>query len=321
MPELTDHELDERLAQLEQELGPTLRRIYANSSMRPAFAASGPRTVSMRRPFLRVLNQHAFATLAAVLVGAVAFSVALFAIRPQPANASEVLGQLQAEARQGFVSGAAVGCGAPVPEQVQTAGVVAMQSGGFGPEVSGPVTLSNANELSDKLAAELGVTGDRVRAAMLATVQADLPTTPPPDPMQTIANQLGLTRDQVCAVFLQGSDAITGFHFGSEPPDGAKLAPLPGASDASFVDLNTVTAEQLKDKAQKLGVSPERLLSAVKAVAPPPGPPLKPLNPDAIIRCFAQNLGMSEDKVRAALNKVEGSHGFYFAVPVPGLSR
>lgn len=339
MNELSDIEQDQQLAELERELGPSLRHVFGNSSMRPAFAASAPPIVHSRRPRLRIVTQRTWASLAAGLAVLVAVGVALVAVRPQPADASEVLGQIQMEASaQYFVSDAAPGCGAG-GEVMRTAGVAGMQVSGFGTPPSGPVTASNANELSDKLAAALGVTGDQVRAAMLASVQAELPTAAPPDPMDSIAKQLNLPRDKVCAAFFQGPNAITGFSVGDArvTRSGGDAAVTQSSGDtavtrsggdaavtrtgSNVIVLNTVTADQLKPQALQLGVSPDQLLAAVKAALPPPGAPPKLPDPDEIIRRFAQNLGLPEAKVRAALTQVEGNHGFYFAVPPPNISH
>jgi hypothetical protein len=69
-------------------------------------------------------------------------------------------------------------------------------------------------------------------------------------------------------------------------------------------------------------VTPERLAAAIHATLskPMPTPPAPP-SEDAIIGRFAQNLGIGEDKVRAAITQVEGPNRFYFAVPLPGLSK
>ena len=229
-----------------------------------------------------------------------------------------------------------------------------MQAGSDSGPGSGPTTVTNANELSDKLAAALGISGDQVRAAMVATIRADLPA-PPPDPMASIAQQLGMTREQVCAAFFEGEGAITGFSIGNtalsvangkpgEPGpklDGANPKnPIVvdtngkhlGTTDANGkeglvvgpgngLNLNMATAEHLKVQAGKLGVSPERLLAAVKAAVPATPPPPTLPGPDELIKRFAQNLGMPESKVRAAITQVEGNNGFYFAVPLPGFGR
>jgi hypothetical protein len=255
-------------------------------------------------------------------------SIAVFAYRPQPASASEVLDKLQAEAISGMVSAPAPGCGAPPDRGAQSAGgVIAFQTGPAngptGPSApTGPTTLTNPNELSDKLATVLGVSGDRVRAAMLATVRADLPASLPPDPMDAIASQLGVSREAVCAAFLDGQGAITGFRVSNGGPGESGPASL--HTDANMINLNAVTADQLKDQARKLGVSPDRLAAAVKAAVAPllaqPEPPKLP-SPDEIIHQFAVNLGLPEDRVRAAIQRVEGSNGFYFAVPLPALSH
>jgi transcription initiation factor TFIIIB Brf1 subunit/transcription initiation factor TFIIB len=43
--------------------------------------------------------------------------------------------------------------------------------------------------------------------------------------------------------------------------------------------------------------------------------PARPPNPDELINRFAQNLGVSPDKVRAAITQVEGPNRLYFVVP------
>jgi hypothetical protein len=182
---------------------------------------------------------------------------------------------------------------------------------------------------------------------MVATIRADMSA--PPDPMASIAQQLGMSREQVCAAFFEGNGAITGFSVGSGKP--GELGPVldgptgksavvveangknPGTVDANgkstfvtgpgenVLNLNTATAEQLKVQADKLGVSTERLRAAVQAAVPATPPPPTLPGPDELIKRFAQNLGMPESKVRAAITQVEGNNGFYFAVPLPGLGR
>jgi hypothetical protein len=92
--------------------------------------------------------------------------------------------------------------------------------------------------------------------------------------------------------------------------------------NGTAINLGTETAEELSGPAEKLGVSPQRLLAAIKAAAPTPPPlPASPPNPDDLINRFAQNLDLSPDKVRAAIIQVEGPNRFYFVLPLPGSGR
>jgi len=333
MSKTSDLELEERLAGLEEDLGPTLRKVWGDARMRSEFAAGLGRQLASHdsvgpRPRLTVLRGRVWSAAAAVLVGGVVLGFALFANRPQPVSAADVVGQLQNEAF-GMSVGGTAGCLGGKP-QVTGGAVVAVSSAGTGAPAAGPVAVGNPNDLSERLAQALGVSGDKVRQAMLATVQAELPGTPPPDPMASIATQLGMPRDQVCAAFFDQASSqsvvVTRSVTGSGEVKSSGSGPVvkiavPGETGA--IDLTTVAAEQLSGPAQRLGISPDRLLAAVRAAIPAleaaPTPPLP--NPDAIISRFAQNLGMSESKVRAAITQVEGNQGFYFAVPLPGLGR
>ena len=101
MPELTDRQVDEHLADLERDLGPTLRAAYRGTPMRGTFASELRTQLNARAtrpPFLRALPQRVWAGVAALLVGSVVVGAALFATRPQPVSAADVLDQLQAEA-------------------------------------------------------------------------------------------------------------------------------------------------------------------------------------------------------------------------------
>jgi len=86
------------------------------------------------------------------------------------------------------------------------------------------------------------------------------------------------------------------------------------------IDLNSASPNELSDPAQRLSVSPERLLAAVRASVPSTPPPPPP-SEDEIIKRLASNLSMSQDQVRAAIKQVEGNSPFYFVVPLPGLGR
>src|SRR5262249_60118344 len=121
--------------------------------------------------------------------------------RPQPVSAADVLDQLQAEA-----VGAMVDADGPCPglrAPHAAGGTLVIESGGPG---AGPVTASNTNNLSERLAGALGVSGDRVRQATLATVHADLASMPP-EPMASIAQQLGKTPEEGCAAFFEPQQA------------------------------------------------------------------------------------------------------------------
>jgi hypothetical protein len=318
MAEPSEYEFDQRLAELERDLGPVLRRLHTDPDVRPGPARAQPKLPT--RPLLPFVGHRRWTAMAALLVGGAIVGLALVAARPQPANASEVLDKLQAEAITGMVAAPVPGCG-PSPDKgaSNSSDVFAFQASSPAGAPSGPTTLANAGDLSEKLATALGVSGEQVRAAMLATVRADLPTSLPPDPMAAIADRLGVSREAVCSAFLEGDGAITGFRVGAGLPKGDEL--LSSDAHVNVIDLGTVSADQLKVQAQRLGVSPDRLLAAVKAAVPPPQPLPRLPGPDEMIHRFAANLGLPEDKVRAAMVQVEGNNGFYFAVPLPGLSR
>jgi hypothetical protein len=330
MAELTDVELDERLSELEQDLGPTLRAAYRGSAIRAVFTAQARASVfstesatGRRRPALRIVHLRSWAALAAMLVGILVVAGAVLANQPQPVSAAAVLEQLEAEAYGAMVQGEGP---CPGPGATGAAGgSLVIQTGGPGVGDSGPVTVSNtnANELSERLAKALGVSGDRVRQAMIATVRGDLAAAP--EPMSTIAQQLGKTPAEVCAAFFDGQVAgEVGLVVSSTSTTQGTGRPGPH-TEARFnvggkaIDLNSATADELSGPAHRLGVSPESLLAAVRAAVPSTPPP--PPGEAEIISRLASNLGMSEDKVRAAIKQVEGNGPFYFVVPLPSLGR
>jgi hypothetical protein len=195
--------------------------------------------------------------------------------------------------------------------------------------------------VSDRLAKALGVSGERVRDAMVATMRAELPGSLPPDPLAGIAKQLGMSREQVCMAFAESGSPDLVITTGSTgngesgahqrmmlnlngAPDGKASPPEPGLHIDRFeegkctqfcaqdgLDLGTASTDQLSAAAKRLGVSPEKLQSAVRASLPTTTPPPPP-SPDEIVRKFAHNLNLSEDKVRAAFTQVEGPGIFYF---------
>jgi hypothetical protein len=335
MSDLTDVELDERLSELERDLGPALQAAYRSGAIGADSAArirtrafSSGAAPRPSRPWLRVVGHRAWTALAATLVGVVVVGGAVFANRPQPVSAANVLDQLQAEAYGVMQDG---GGPCPRPGDARTGvGAVMIQapapgSGKAAGPGAGPVTAANANELSDKLASALGISGDRVRQAMVATVRADMGPMPP-DPMASIARQLGKTPEEVCAAFFDpaqsgGDQQIvreTATSAGSGGQDPRTEAELRVAG--KVIDLNNPTPEQLNAPAQRLSVTPEQLRAAIRASLPSTPPPPPP-SEDQIIARLASNLGISEDKVRAAIMQVEGSGPFYFVVPLPGLSH
>jgi hypothetical protein len=324
---------DLQLEELEREVGPTLRAAWRSYSPRAAFAAElrqQLQAISAPRPrgHLHLVPRPLWPAFAAALAVAMTLGAVVLAYRPQTVSAEEAVQQLQTEAVGMLAAGAGACTDGP-----GTAGFAISQAVGA-PDPTGKVTSSGgpglgSTELSDRLAQVLGVSGDRVRQAMLDTVRADMPTNLPPDPMAAIAKQLGVSREQVCAAFFDGQTpgaiAISG-GFAKDGPLPPPAPPLSGTPTApriqiggpNAIDLTTATADQLSGPAQRLGVSSDRLLAAVRAAVPSvlPTPPKLP-NPDEIIDRFAQNLGMSSDKVRAAITQVEGPNRFYFSVGIP----
>jgi hypothetical protein len=122
---------------------------------------------------------------------------------------------------------------------------------------------------------------------MRQTLSATLPN-PPPDPINQIASQLGLSVDQVRAAF-------------ADP-----------ACPGRIMIRRSGDASQLAGPAQRLGVTTDRLAAAIQASAPPLPPSI-----DDLIARLAQNLGVTTEQLRAALEKVEGPNQFYFVVPAP----
>ena len=242
------------------------------------------------------------------------------------------MSQVQAEAVTMMTNGAGP-CGGEAGPGGGGVGLAITHATGGGPigaGAAGPVsiqgpTAASPTDLSDRLAAALGVSGDKVRQAMIDTIKAQMPANLPPDPVADIADQLGLPRQQVCSALFDPQNGIGGLvvHYGSGPAQNVKrsdeLQLRAGPGGQAALDLSTATPEQLAGPAKTLGVTPERLAAAVKTTLsrPMPTPPTPP-SEDEIITRFAQNLGMSTDKVKAAITQVEGPNQFYFAVPVFG---
>jgi hypothetical protein len=336
---MPNHPDFDELEMLEAELGPTLRASLRGDAPRSGFVENLrtqlnvlPVEPARRRARLTLVGHRVWAGLAAIVVIGVASSVALMASRPQPASAAEVMSQVQAEAVTMMTTGDGPCGGGAGSGGVSLAITHAPGGGPIAAGAPGPVSVQGSSaasptELSDRLAAALGVSGDKVRQAMIDTVKAQMPSSLPPDPVADIAQQLGLPPQQVCSAFFDPQNGIGGFvvHYGSGPADAPNVKRsdelrLNGtAAGQQPMDLNTATPEQLAGAAKALGVTPERLAAAVKATLskPMPSPPAPP-SEDEIISRFAQNLGMSTDKVKAAITQVEGPNQFYFAVPAFG---
>jgi hypothetical protein len=324
MTELTDVELERGLSELERDLCPTLRAIYRNDTMRAGFAAQVRATTrgngyaaTRSRPALRILHVHGWSALAATLVGVLVVAGVVLTNQARPVSAADVLDQLQVEAVGAW--GEAIGqC--PGPGAAHAAGgTLVVGAGGPG---SGPVTSSSPTEMSERLAKALGVSGDRLRQAMIATLQADVAGLPP-EPMTAIAQQLGKTPAEVCAAFFDpqagGSPQFGVSGSALRVADGRPSTVASVSLGGRPINLSSANAEEVREPAQRLGVSPERLLAAIEASIPSTPPP--PLSEDELIQRLASNLGMSQDQVRTAIRQVQGSGPIQFVVPLPGLGR
>jgi hypothetical protein len=333
-------EFDE-LEMLEAELGPTLRTALRGESVRPGFAENLRRQLNAlpleptgRRARLTLVGRRVWAGLAAIVVVGLASSVALMASRPQPASAAEVMSQVQAEAVTMMTTGGPCGGTAGGGDMgfaiTRSAGSSPISGSAAGPNVLLGSQAVSPTDLSDKLATALGVSGDRVRQAMVDTLKSQMPSSLPPDPISDIADQLGLPRQQVCSALFDPQNGVGGFIVrrasGGDGPQNIRTSDQIHVDTApngkTPLDLDTATPEQLAGPARTLGVTPERLAAAVRATLsrPLPTPPAPP-SEDELINRFAQNLGMSSDKVKAAITQVEGPNRFYFAVPVPNFGK
>jgi hypothetical protein len=325
-----DRDFDAHLNELERELEPVLKTLWHAPAPRPAFAArlrasvmtdARPSPATLLAGPRRRWPQRAWGALAAALVGGLLVSSAALLYRPQPANAEAVLDQLQTEAANGVALGVG-GCAASMATAHATTGSMLFVGAGVGK--SGPVSFSSASALSDKLATALGVSGDQVRQAMLETMQSlTLATAPPPDPMAGIAQQLGVPEAQVCeAFFSSGAAQSIVIARGSGNAEYA-ANPAEGPDGGPALNLSTATTDQLAGIAAKLGVSPERLQTAIKATVTKAATDKLPTPPtqEQIVSTFARNLGLDEGRVRNAITQIEGNSGFYFAVPLPPGNR
>jgi hypothetical protein len=153
---------------------------------------------------------------------------------------------------------------------------------------------------------------------MRAVLEADLPA-PPPDPIATVAQQLGVSREQVCAALFDSgavsmaAGAVTSSH---QPRRGPILL-----LNGHTIDLSADASSELSGPARRLGVSPDRLAAALRAAVPAPESVPPPLSQDELIKRLAANLGLSQDTVRTALREVSSSGGLDFVIHLPALSR
>jgi hypothetical protein len=221
------------------------------------------------------------------------------------------------------VPGAGAVTAAPLETQPGAAGFIGLGGPGCDPrplDASGArPALPNAGlsytENTDRLAQSLGVSGDRLRQAL----EASVPRPPAPPSIDDLANRiaqgLNVSADRVKQAFTPESGC--GFVI---PLDDALLPPAGGAPRGP--DGNPLprsgqgSGERLNRIAQQLGVSPDRLRTVLRQVMPTP--PVDPPRIDDVINRLAQNLGVSPDRVRAtfAQSGPNGAQGF--GIPVPG---
>jgi hypothetical protein len=266
MSEPTNVDLEERLSGLERDLGPILRGVYRGNAMPPGFAArararvfNAGSTTSAVRPALRINHPRAWATLAATLVGVLVLGGAVFAYRPQPVSAADVLDQLQAEAIGAM---AETGGPCPGPGAPHEAATLVIQAGAPDAGLVGITSSSgNANDLSERLARALGVSGDRVRQAMIASLKTDLAAMPP-EPMTAIAQRLGKTPAEVCAAFIDGQSPIGGLVVnGSSTSRTSAGVPEPHTQavfslGSRTIDSNSASADELREQPSAWGSAP-----------------------------------------------------------------
>ncbi len=247
---------------------------------------------------------------AAVVVVAIGGSAVLDAARPRSVTAAEILDRMQIEVQGGVMTSSE-------------------STGGCEPIV-------NPTELTDRVGQILGVSGERVRQAMqLRTIRVAPPgggsgapppaagsepvripfeagapapgaagaqgnvmffggeanqvTGPLPDPMGRLAQQLGVSVEQVRQAFADPTC-----------PDRFMIRFPGSATDPQYVQA-----------AQKLGITAQQLVDAVRATAPlpPPGVDRAALSPDQMMQRIASELGVTPEQFRAALEQAGGSPG------------
>jgi hypothetical protein len=201
--------------------------------------------------------------------------------------------------------------------QIEAQGVV-MMSDPMAADCQAPPV--NPNEMTDRVGQILGVSGERVRQAMRIHVfdyrrqgqvfdyrapgagpSSSAPGSagstfnievggagPVADPVNRIAEHLGLSKEQVQQIF---SDPSCPDRF---------MIPFPSAH----------TNEWYRTAAQRLGVTPERLAGAVRAIAPaPPGMERATVTADERIARIASELGVTPEQFRSALQQAGASFG------------
>jgi hypothetical protein len=179
------------------------------------------------------------------------------------------------------------------------------------PAGSTPPSPQAVMERFNRLAQTLGVSPDRLRAA----IQQALPAPPArPDidePINRIAQGLGLNPDRVRQAFTPESGC--GFAIPIDPST-VRLPPGPSPDGRAPAQLY---AEHTARIAQALGVSPDRLREVLRqTIQPPPGLPAF----DETLARIAQNLGLSSDRLRQALTETspQGTAvGIFLPVPPP----
>jgi hypothetical protein len=115
---------------------------------------------------------------------------------------------------------------------------------------------------------------------------------PLPDPMARLAERLGVSREQVHQAF---ADPACPERF---------MIRFPGSA----------SEPQYQVAAQRLGITAQQLVDAVRATAPmpPPGAPgvgQAPISPDQMIQRIASELGVTPEQFRAALEQAGGNPG------------
>ncbi len=180
--------------------------------------------------------------------------------RPQPASAA-VLGLLQVEA----LGDASVGT------QNSACGHVA----------------GTGTELTDRLGQQLGMSGDRVRAAIRQALATDQQLAPQGDLLARVAQDLGVSLERTRQAL-------------ADPQCPRKV-----------VLTSPMDPQRLTTAAQVLGVRPDRLQAALQVALPRP----PAANEQAALDRLAQALGVSRDRLQAALQQVEGPNRIYLPQP------
>jgi hypothetical protein len=282
---MTDQHLQTLLRRLAGEPAQTTTNPWPRIRARIDGRRSSPRALVYRAAL-------GAATLLLLLGGA----AILLVNRTETATAAEILNRMELESKP-FVIGLGTTQCLPEPGGLPGAG-----------------ELPTPTELTDRVGRILGVSGERVRAAMREAgpstvgVQARVPAAPASggaagvsaaapagagvvagapveDPIQRIARDLGLPTETVRAAFAN--------------PDCPKQIMLPAPGDTA----------RLARSAQVLAVSPDRL-AAVLAAALPPLPPAGAsadvVAPTDAMRRIADRLGVTPARLEAAMKEAAG---------------